>query len=90
MLYQGPRVSLVICDGSQLVHEEKLNFNALFDEVAFSAVCRGRLPNDGRWDPAVLKTTSRAGRVDAVQVGVGDSSRTYDRTVFRQRAPSAH
>jgi hypothetical protein len=86
MVYQGPRFFLVVSDHAKVVHEEELNFNALFHDVTFSAVCRGSLPNDGKWGPTVLQTRSSGNRVEAVVVTVGGASRTYDRAVFRDRA----
>jgi hypothetical protein len=86
MNHQGPRFFLVVCQRSEVVHEEELNFNPLVHDVAFSAVCRGALPNDGKWGPTVLESRSSGGRVEAIVVKVGSASRTYDREVFRDRA----
>jgi hypothetical protein len=83
---QKNRFFLVFRDESGLVHEEELDFNALIHDVAFSAVCQGRLANDGRWDPVELEPELADGKVVGVTVQVAGLCRTYGRTIFNDRA----
>jgi hypothetical protein len=77
---------LVFRDQSGVVHEQELDFNALIHDVAFSAVCNGRLANDGRWEPTRLEPARAHGTVAGVTVHVAGSARTYGREVFQDRA----
>lgn len=86
MIDGGYRFFLVFRSKAGVVHEEELDFNALFQDVTFSAVCGGRLPNDGRWGPAGVEPEWAGERLKAVTVRVASSSRTYSRAVFRDRA----
>jgi hypothetical protein len=80
------RFFLVFRAGADVVHEEELDFNSLIHDVAFSAVCEGRLPNDGRWDPVRVEPEWADGTLEAIVVSVAGSSRTYGRAIFRDRA----
>jgi proteasome lid subunit RPN8/RPN11 len=80
------RFFLVLRDEDGAVRREELDFNALVQDVAFSAVCGGRLPNDGRWGPVSVEPEWEGTRVSAVRVAVAGCSRRYGRPVFRDRA----
>ena len=86
MVHHGHRFFLVFRNESGVLHEEELDFNSLFHDVAFSAVCKGRLPNDGRWEPVEVEPEWADGGLEAVTVSVAGSSRTYGRAVFSDRA----
>jgi hypothetical protein len=80
------RFFLVFRNQAGVMHEEELDFNALLHDVAFSAVCSGQLPNDGRWEPVDAEPEWAEGRLEAVTVSVAGISRRYDRGVFKARA----
>ena len=77
---------LVFRDQSEVIHEEELDFNALIHDVTFSAVCKGELANDGRWEPIRIEPELIDGAVAGVTVSVAGSSRTYGRAVMNDRA----
>jgi proteasome lid subunit RPN8/RPN11 len=86
MVVPGQALSFVFRTGSVVVHEETVDCNVLFHDVAFSAVCSGRLPNSGGWEPLMMEPELVDGRIHAVTVSVAGVSRTYGRAVFRDRA----
>ena len=86
MSLQSQQFFLVFRSHSAVIHEEELDFNALIHDVAFSAVCTGRLANDGRWEPVRIDPERAGGSVEGVTVHVAGFCRTYGRAVFNDRA----
>jgi hypothetical protein len=86
MFRHSNRFVLVFRNRSEVVHREDVDLGTLVHDVAFSAVCHGRLPNDGRWAPVEAEPAWAGESLMGVTVRVGGCARTYDRAVFGQRA----
>jgi hypothetical protein len=86
MFRHSNRFVLVFRNRSGVVHREAVDLGTLVQDVTFSAVCHGRLPNDGRWEPVEAEPEWAGDSLMGVTVTVGGCSRTYDRAVFGQRA----
>jgi hypothetical protein len=76
----------LVLRGHDEAREEELDFNALVHDVVFAEVCRGRLPNDGRWTPVEVEPEWKGEELGSVKVTVAGFSRRYGRGVFRDRA----
>jgi hypothetical protein len=82
---QRNRFFLVVSGESGVLHDEELDFNSLIHDVVFSAVCNGRLANDGRWEPVTMEPEWAENKLAAVTVNVAGQSRRYGRAVFGDR-----
>jgi hypothetical protein len=70
-----------------LVHEEEvIDFLPLYHDIAFAAVCGGRLPNDGRWGSTAVEPVWKEGRLAGITVCLAGLCKTYGLAMFAERA----
>jgi len=79
---------LVFHDASgALAYEEEIkDLPSLWQDVVFSAVCRGKLPNDGQWRDTTVEPIIADGRLSGVTVSVAGLRKSYGLSIFADRA----
>ena len=83
----GCRLVVVFRDDSgTLVHEEEVgDFLPLYHDIAFDAVCRGRLPNDGRWGATAVEPSWEEGRFMGITARLAEHCKAYGLAMFAER-----
>src|SRR2546430_15014055 len=82
------RFFLVFHDASgALAHEEEIkDLPSLWQDVVFSAVCTGKLRNDGKWEDVTIEPMLADGKPSGVSVSVAGLHKSYGMSIFADRA----